>query len=116
MSENANRKDMFIPVNVTPEVQKIPGLGVQELKRIGMFFAAGLCMGVAGFMFTGNAFYAVVPPGTGIVVSFGLFVKDRYNESFLDKLGYMLEFLKTQKRYEYEFLDIYGEEQADEGN
>lgn len=114
MAENKRRRDMFIPVNVTPEVQMIPGLGISEVRKIGVSFSAGLVVGIVGFMAAGNAFYAVVPPGASIALSFGMFVKDRYNESFADKLGYMLEFMRSQKQYEYEFLDIYGEESENE--
>ena len=96
-----------IPVNVPEQKDLLPGIGGKELGIIGIagVIDIGLILVINGV--SGSLVTAILI-GTILIALVVMAIKrDRYNESVIDKFFIMYRFSETQKKYMYEFYDMY---------
>ena len=105
MSEN----DLYIPDNCPPLDYIITGYTSKEFAYIaGVVFAMFI---VAGFCFTKNIFiYGLFISVTVIAFAIIFFRRDDYMENGIDKIRILITYIKMQKKYEYEYVNIYEED------
>lgn len=96
-----------IPVNVPERKDVIPGIGSKEIGIIGIasgidiifiFFIYGLTSSLPAAMLLGIVMIAIV---------ITLIKRDRFDENFIDKILIIYKFYISQKKYYYEFYDMY---------
>ena len=97
---------LFIPANVRPEKEYVSGIGITEVRYLLISLGTAIILAVIAYLIKEDIFYSVGCMGI-LPVTYALVVKDRVNESFIDKLQLLIEFSRTQKNYEYEYFDIY---------
>lgn len=103
--EKAEAK-LFIPANVRPEKEYVSGIGTAEVRYLLISLAVAIILAVLAYLIKGDVLYSAGCMGI-LPVTYALVVKDRVNESFIDKLRLLIEFSRTQKNYDYEYFDIY---------
>lgn len=97
---------LFIPANVRPEKEYVSGIGMTEVKYLLVSLGIAVILAVLAYLIKGDVLYSAGCMGI-LPVTYALVVKDRVNESFIDKVRLLIEFSRTQKNYEYEYFDIY---------
>lgn len=85
----------------------IIGFTGQDLAFTGVTILVGLIIGFIIVQTTGNTipgvFMAILISSAGVI----FFRKDRYMENCIDKIRIIFQYLKSQKKYEYEYVNIY---------
>lgn len=105
---NEKKKELYIPLNVIESQDLISGIGGKEVGYIGGALLAGVILAVMIFMLSGSMVLAVLVGGTLVAVTVMLVRRDRFNESMIDKFRFLKIYLKAQKKYEYQYYNIYG--------
>lgn len=102
-------KKLYIPVNIRKRKEIAEGIGMAEVLQIGIAVAVGFMVGIFLAIIKGEMLLVIFPPvlfgGIGLL----LFRKDRMNQSLMDKLVFMMEFNRNQKRFYYKYFDRYKE-------
>lgn len=98
---------LYIPLHVNNESEYLTGFGKRELKFVLTAVVIGIFLGFLWFGVNAQILSIVFPPAAFGGVVFALVIKDRTNESVIDKLKFMRNFGKTQKSYEYIYFNIY---------
>ena len=106
MSEG--KKELYIPLNVVESQDVISGIAGKEIGYIGGALMAGVILAVLIFSFSGSMVLAVLIGGTIVALTVMLVRRDKFNESMLDKFRFIKIYLKAQKKYEYQYHNIYG--------
>ncbi len=106
MSEG--KKELYIPLNVVESQDVIIGIAGKEIGYIGCALIAGVILAVLTFSFSGSMVLAVLIGGTIVALTVMLVRRDKFNESMLDKFRFIKIYLKAQKKYEYQYHNIYG--------
>lgn len=105
---NTNKKELYIPLNVVETQDLISGIGGKEIGFIGASLVVGIILAIIIFSSSGNMVTAVMTGGILVSVTVLLVKRDRFNESMIDKLRFIREYAKSQKRYPYNYTNIYG--------
>lgn len=101
------KKDLYIPVNVPDRNELIPGFGTMELTVCGIAVAIGIIVAIVMYVFGVNVLYAVGTAAAIITIAVLVFRKDKYGENLLFKTQYVIAFHKSQKKYQYQYHNIY---------
>lgn len=105
-----------VPVNVPERKDMLPGIGSKEIGIIGLasvidiifiFFIYGITSSLPAAMLLGIVMIAIV---------ITLIKRDRFDENFIDKILIIYKFHISQKKYYYEFYDMYAHESKSEEN
>lgn len=96
-----------IPVNVPPIDYIVTGIGWSEVAKIAVTIMIGLGIGIYIFIMTGNIYTCLILPVITGTLGFVTFRRDNHTENLIDKLGFLIEFKKSQKVYDYEYHNIY---------
>lgn len=107
MEDNEVKKDLDIPVNVPPRDYIVNGLGMSEFAKIAVGALVGLGIGIFIFICSGTIYACLIIPLITGTITFVIFRRDDHTENLIDKLGFVFEFKKTQKQYQYEYHNIY---------
>jgi len=102
-----SKKELDIPVNVPPRDYVLNGLGWAEFGKIGIGVLFGLGIGIFIYLSNGIIYSCFIIPVITGTITFVIFRRDDHTENFIDKLGFVIEFKKSQKIYEYEYYNIY---------
>lgn len=105
---NEGKKDLYIPLNVVESQDVISGIGAKEIGYIGGALLAGVILAVLIYSFSGSMVLAVLIGGTLVALTVMLVRRDKFNESMIDKLRFVKIYLKAQKKFEYQYHNIYG--------
>lgn len=99
---------LYIPVNVRRRKEIVDGIGKEELVKIGILTGIGFVIGIMLFLiYNYNFTFVVITPTTLGAGGVMFLKKDFTNRSTIDKLKDLYIFSKSQKRYDYEYINIY---------
>lgn len=103
--ENEDTK-LYIPSNVKIRLEFFKGYGVKEL--ISTIIVAIILIPfsiIAYYIGNQNYILPVIIEMFGVVATVVATTKDENNLCVVNQLKYMIDFAKTQKKYEYEYYD-----------
>lgn len=104
---NGKRKDLYIPINVPEREDFVAGFGAKELSISGIALMIAVVIAVALFTVTQSAFYAVGAGSIVVVTVIVLIRRDRFDESIIDKIRFVMIYMKAQKKFVYVYHNIY---------
>ena len=105
------RDRLFIPVNVRKRKEYVDGFGKDELIKSLIATAFGVVLGIVLFLRNNyQPLYIALVPVVVFAISVIFLRKDKTNTNALDSICEMYEFSKSQKKYEYEYVNIYEKE------
>jgi len=99
--------NLYIPVNVQLGKQAITGYGKKEFKLILFAALIAFAIGIFVFALTRNPILVIIIGIIIISLAVVMVGKNVYNESILDNLLQLLDFVKSQRHYEYKYEDYY---------
>lgn len=98
--------ELKIPEKVSDHQYVIQGIGKQEMTILIIQFlgAIGLIIvcAIAGNITVGLCIGAVI-----VIITFFLLIRDNANENLIDKVRIMMNYSKMQKKYYYEYFNVY---------
>lgn len=102
-----NKRPLHIPAQSSDRNDYIQGIGPKEVAIILAALLASAILAVFICVFTGN-----IPMGlfTGFFMIGSTIIavkRDSINESMIDKVNIIIEYSKSQKRYEYRYDDVF---------
>lgn len=103
--ENEDTK-LYIPSNVRVRLEFFKGYGVRELISTIIVVIALIPISIIIY-YLGNQNYLlpVMIEMFGVVATVVATTKDENNLCIVNQVKYMIDFVKTQKKYEYEYYD-----------
>lgn len=116
MPEKKSDGELIIPENVSDRDDYIRGIGKKEAALIAASFVLSMIVVMVLLSVTHDitsALFAAL-----IIISFSIVVvmRDNTNESFIDKVRYLIRYQKMQKKYHYRYYDIFSAYKEDEEN
>lgn len=100
--ETKNINEMKIPEHCSIKGEIVEGFGKVELIRTSIFSLIGIVVGLIIFIFTKNIMSIMLSLVVGSFTGYLFCKKDRYSRtSIVDSLIDMMNFNKSQKKYEY---------------
>ena len=103
--ENEDTK-LYIPSNVKVRMEFFKGYGVKELIITIIVAVALIPISIIAY-YLGNQNYLipVLIEMFGVVATIVATTKDENNLCIVNQIKHMIDFAKTQKKYEYEYYD-----------
>lgn len=102
-----NKKlELKIPEKVSDHQYVIQGIGKHEMTILVIQFlvAIGLLLICAIF---GNITIGLFIGAAIVIITFFLLIRDNANENLIDKVRIMMNYSKMQKKYYYEYFNVY---------
>ena len=98
--------ELKIPEKVSDHQYVIQGIGKQEMTILIIQFlgAIGLLLICAIF---GNITIGLFIGAAIVIIMFFLLIRDNANENLIDKVRIMMNYSKMQKKYYYEYFNVY---------
>lgn len=97
--------DLYIPMGLKEKNEYWNGFGKKEAIQTGISVAILNIINIATYSFHKNTSISTVFFLTSIGGSIMLFTKETTNLSLYDQICNMIDFAKSQKKYEYKYLD-----------
>ena len=97
---------MYIPIKTLDSDDFIEGIGKLEVAFIGAGVMAGLILGISVSGIMQNSLVGVAVSIVFSVLTIGIFRRDGTNENMIRKLVIIHRFIKTQKRYLYQYYNV----------
>ncbi|MEG2235147.1 MAG: hypothetical protein RR144_01715 [Clostridia bacterium] len=105
---SANLK-LYIPSNVKTRLEFFKGFGMQELIVVIIVMIALLPISFIVYKINGGYLVPVLIEFIGVAGMVISSTKDDNNLCVIDQLKYMIEFVKMQKKYKYQYYDRWRE-------
>lgn len=96
---------LYIPSNVRTRLEFFKGYGVKELIVSVVVLIALLPISILVYKLKDNYLIPVLIEFIGVAATVISVTKDENNLCLIDQLKYMVEFVKMQKKYEYNYFD-----------
>ena len=108
MDNKLSQKDKLpIPTNCPDADDLVPGIGRKEIMIIGVSFLVAVITALRVYLKIGNVFTCLVIAAS-IVFFTVIFVKrNQFQESFIDNIKQVIDYHLAQKRFQYEYYNIY---------
>lgn len=103
--EDKNRQSLYIPQGLKTRVEIFEGYGKEELFKTMIVTFVAACIDSLGYLLFRNLVSSIVFMLVSISGSVMMLTKDRTNISVVDQVGFMIRFARSQKVYQYKFLD-----------
>ncbi|PNH18541.1 hypothetical protein B6K86_09155 [Lachnospiraceae bacterium] len=103
---NDNKRPLYIPIKTLDSDDFIEGIGKLEVAFIGAGVMAGLILGISVSGIMQNSLVGVAVSIVFSVLTIGIFRRDGTNENMIRKLVIIHRFIKTQKRYLYQYYNV----------
>lgn len=100
-----NKKELYIPTNVPDNNDFVSGFGIKEISIIGIGTASSVAFAVFIYMLTKDIVASVLLPFAAIAILIVFIRRDQCSESIIDKLKFVWYYIKSQKRYGYQYYD-----------
>lgn len=107
----AKNKELYIPVNVPESEDFISGFGAKELSITAITFFISIVAAIVTYVTTESVFKAVFIAAVLLSVVIIAIKRDKYDESIIDKIKLVIKYKKSQKKYVYDFYNIYESEE-----
>lgn len=101
------QKELYFPVNVIDRNDYVTGFGPKELFITVISFITSVAIIIAGYLSTKNMLVSLF---TGIVIlaiTIILIRRDKFDESVIDKVLYIIRYCRSQKKYIFDHYNIY---------
>jgi|LGOV01.1.fsa_nt_gb hypothetical protein len=100
-----NEKELYIPLGIKLKRDKITGFGVKEIFIIVVIFSITLIVASFYYSISRDSFGTVL--GSLIVGGSTLIIlrKNETNQSVLDLATHLIKYLRSQKKYQYHYLN-----------
>lgn len=96
------KKELYIPVNVPERNDFIEGFGAKELFYTAISFVIGAILAVTAYIVMHlEVFFAFLILAMIVTLTVLFTKRDSIDESFIDKIGFILSYNKAQKKYSY---------------
>lgn len=102
-----NEKELTIFENCPSLEYIVNGYTLQDLGYVAIFCGAGIAVALIIYFIKGNTLPAVFVFAVISAFAVMFFRRDRYLENCIDKLSQVHSYMKCQKKYEYEYKNIY---------
>lgn len=100
-----NKKELYIPTNVPDNNDIISGFGIKEIIIAGIGTAASVVFAVLVYIISSDIVASVLLPFAAIAILIVFIRRDQCSESIIDKLKFVWYYMKSQKRYGYQYYD-----------
>lgn len=101
------RKPLYFPTNCPDANDFVAGFGTKELCISIIALIVAIIVGIIIHVNTGNMIYTLSTGAVIVVVTVLLVKRNKYQESFIDQLKQVISYHKAQKRFTYEYYNIY---------
>lgn len=98
---------LYIPVNVVEQQDFIAGFGKKELVITAIAGMIAIILVLITYGISNNMVISIGAGAALLALTITAIVRDRYDESFVDKIKFVFRFNKSQKQYEYHYFNIY---------
>jgi len=98
---------LYIPTKILDSDDFITGFSVNELAVTGCAAVFAALVGIWEYHNTGNTFIAVMEAIAIIALVIFIVRRDMCNENIPQKIKILVKDLKTQKRFKYQYTNIY---------
>lgn len=103
-----NKKKLYIPVPIVRRKEKIKGVGSKEITQIIIAIIVGIIIGIILFFLNNNnPLFLIMTIFASGSAAFIFLRKDATNRSTIDKVKLYIDFIKSQKRFYYKYVNIY---------
>lgn len=102
------KNGLYIPVNIRKRKEIVEGFGKEEMVQTAFVTLIGLIVGIILFFVFSYQILLIV--GVPLVFGIGAIIllrKDKTNTSSIDMIKEMIDFSKSQKKYQYKYHNIY---------
>jgi len=101
---------LYIPSNVKVRLEFFKGYGVKELIATILVAVFLIPISILAYYFGNNNYLVpVIIEMIGVVATIVATTKDENNLCIVNQIKYMVDFAKTQKKYNYEYYDKWRE-------
>lgn len=107
MHMEKRKKELYIPINSPDTEDFISGIGKVELTIIMIVTFLSIAVGVIYSIITTNTLGAVALVVTITMSTIVIVRRDQYNENLIRKFEIVIEFIKSQKKFNYKYVNIY---------
>ncbi|MBO5093171.1 MAG: hypothetical protein J6C33_02305 [Lachnospiraceae bacterium] len=101
------QKELYFPVNVIDRNDYITGFGPKELLTTIISFGVSVAVIICLYFGTGNVFLSLFTGIMILAVTIMLIRRDKFDESVIDKVRYIVEHYQSQKKFVYDYYNIY---------
>ena len=98
---------LYIPVNVVEQQDFIAGFGKKELVITAIVGMIAIILVLITYGISNNMVISIGAGAGLLALTIISIVRDRYDESFVDKIKFVIQNNKSQKQYEYYYFNIY---------
>lgn len=109
MNIENNNQSLYIPSNVKTRSEIFEGYGKNEIVQTIVATVLIILVAFLIFRFNKSVSFLVVFILVGIAASIMCVTKDKHNQSVVDHLKNMIQFMKEQQKYKYKYLKEWGE-------
>ncbi len=106
-----NEKELTIFENCPSLEYIVNGYTIQDLGYVAIICGIGIVVALIIYFVKGNTLPAVFVFAVLAAFAVIFFRRDRYLENCIDKLRQVYTYVKCQKKYEYQYINIYEREQ-----
>lgn len=106
-----NEKELTIFENCPSLEYIVNGYTIQDLGYVAILCGVGIAVALIIYFMKGNTLPAVFVFAVIAAFAVMFFRRDRYLENCIDKLKQVYTYIRNQKKYEYEYRNIYEKEQ-----
>ena len=105
--EEKEKKPLLIPENCPPVDYLIIGFTKMDAGMVALCGAVGAVLGIMIYAYNGNSIIAVAILFLFVMVAITVFRRNQYTENLFDKIRIIREYKKSQKIFEYEYVNIW---------
>lgn len=102
-----DQKELYFPVNVIDRNDFITGFGPKELLITVISFSVSVVVIIISYFLVRNVFLSLFIGIMILAVTIILIRRDRFDESVIDKVRYIVQYYRSQKKFIYDYYNIY---------
>ncbi|MGV8149789.1 MAG: hypothetical protein ACLKAK_08495 [Alkaliphilus sp.] len=96
---------LYIPQGLKTRIEIFDGYAKEEFYKTMIMTIGGGVVSLCLYLFLENLVVSIVIILTVVAGSVMMLTKDISNISVVDQVGFMIKYLKRQKKYRYKYLD-----------
>lgn len=105
--EIKEEKPLIIPENCPPVEYLIAGFTKVDASYVLLAGLAGAVLGIAIWVKGGNSIIGVAVFFLVVMIAVSIFGRNEQTENLIDKVRILREYQKAQKKFEYEYVNIW---------
>lgn len=105
--EEKNEKPLIVPENCPPVEYLITGFTKTEASYVFLSGTVGAILGITIWVKGGNSIIGVSVFFTMVAIAVLIFGRNEQTENLIDKIRVLKTYRKSQKQYEYKYVNIW---------